>query len=350
MRPVEDSSTWQGASTISSDTALTLTVASASSSSVRRAVPYSSETAASSSETSSRSALSEPRMRSRPAMVSRRSASSSSILATSRPVSRRSCMSRMCRACRSESVEPLHQPGTGLLGVVARPDDRDDLVDVGQRDEQALEQVGPRRGLGTAELRPAAYDVEAVGDEDLQHVEQAEGARLAVDQRHRVDAERLLHRREPVELGQHRLGVEAGLDLDDELQAAVPVGEVLDVGDAGELLGEDQLLDLGDDLLGAHRVGQLGDHDALAPGRDVGDGRGGPDAEHAAAGGVGLAYAVEADDRGRRSAGRGRGRSASAPRAWRPGWRSGDGWPRRPRPGCAARGWWPCRRRCPSRR
>ena len=38
-------------------------------------------------------------------------------------------------------VEDVHEPGARLLGVVARADDLDDLVDVEDRDEQALDEV-----------------------------------------------------------------------------------------------------------------------------------------------------------------------------------------------------------------
>jgi hypothetical protein len=43
-------------------------------------------------------------------------------------------------------------------------------------------------------------DLEAVVEEDLEQFLEAQRARLAVDQRHVVDAEGLLHRRQPVEL------------------------------------------------------------------------------------------------------------------------------------------------------
>ena len=74
----------------------------------------------------------------------------------------------------------------------------------------------------------------------------------------------VLHRGQPVELLEQRLGVEAVLDLDDQPQAVLAVGEVLDVGDALQLLALHQRLDPLDDLLGAHAVRQLGDDDALA--------------------------------------------------------------------------------------
>ena len=55
-------------------------------------------------------------------------------------------------------------------------------------------------------------------------------------------------------------------------------------------------LDPLDDLLGADAVRQLGDHDALAARRDRLDPGGGAHPERAAAGLVGVADAVEADD------------------------------------------------------
>ena len=151
-------------------------------------------------------------------------------------------------------------------------------------------------GLGAAELRAPADDVVAVLEVDLEHLLEAERARLAVDERDGVDAERLLHRRLPVELLEERLGVEAVLDLDDELEALGAVGEVFDVGDALQLLGLHEHLDALDDPLRADVVRQLGDDDALAPRRDALDPGAGAHAERAAAGLVGVADAVEADD------------------------------------------------------
>ncbi len=70
----------------------------------------------------------------------------------------------------------------------------------------------------------------------------------------------------------------------------------LQVGDAGQLLGRHQFLDLGDHPLGADVVGQRGDDQALAARRDVLDRRGGPHLEGAAAGPVGVADAAQAVD------------------------------------------------------
>ena len=96
-----------------------------------------------------------------------------------------------------------------------------------------------RRSLAAREavLRPARDDLDAVVDVDLQQLAQPEGLRAAVDERDVVDVERVFERRQPVELLEHGVGAEAGLDADDEPQAVVAVGEVGDVRDAADLLG-----------------------------------------------------------------------------------------------------------------
>src|ERR1700722_2510556 len=104
----------------------------------------------------------------------------------------------------------------------------------------------PVLALPAPELAAPPGDVKPVVNVDAQQVTQAEGARLAIEEGDVVDAERLLHRREPVQLGEDRLRVEAGPDLDDQVQAAGAVGEVLEVGDAGDLLELDDVLGTGD--------------------------------------------------------------------------------------------------------
>ena len=197
---------------------------------------------------------------------------------------------------RVGEVEDVHQPGLGDRGVLGGADDLDDLVDVQDRDEQTLDEVQPLLALAQAVGAAAAHHVEAEVDVDPQEVLQAEGAWLAVDERDVVDAEVLLHRRHLEELLQHRLRVETALDLDDQLQAVLAVGQVLDVADALELLGLDQILDLLDDLLGSDEVGQLGDDDAQLAGGDVLDPGRRPGAKRPTPGEVRVADPLQADD------------------------------------------------------
>ena len=149
---------------------------------------------------------------------------------------------------------------------------------------------------GEAVCRAPPDDVGAEPDEDLEQLLQAHGAWLAVHERDVVDAERLLEGGQPVELLEDGLRHEPASDLDDQLEAVPAVSEVLDVADPSELLGLDQVLDPLDDLLGTHEVGQLGDDDPLAAGRDALDAGGGAGAEAPPAGEVGLPDAVQPDD------------------------------------------------------
>ena len=154
----------------------------------------------------------------------------------------------------------------------------------------------PLAALGQAVLAAAPHDVPAEVDVDGEQLLQPHGPGLPVDERDVVDGEGVLHRGQLVQLLEDRLGVEAVLDLDDQLQSGLAVGEVLDVGDALQLLRLHRVLDLLDDLFGADEVGQLGDDDALAARRDLVDARRRAGAEAAAPGEVGVADAVEADD------------------------------------------------------
>ena len=110
-------------------------------------------------------------------------------------------------------VEDLHQAGAGGLRVVALAHDLDDLVDVEDRQQQALDQVQARPALAEAVLGAAPHHGQAVGDEHLQQLLEAHRARLAVHEGDVVDAEGLLQRGVLVQLLEDRVGVEAGLNF-----------------------------------------------------------------------------------------------------------------------------------------
>ncbi len=189
-------------------------------------------------------------------------------------------------------VEDRHQPLFCGGRVLAGPDDLDDLVDVQQRDHQAVDQVQPVRALAEPERGAAADDLDPVVDVDLQQLTQAENARLTLDERHVIDAERLLHRRQPVQLVEHRLGHEPGPHLDDQAQPVAHVSEVLDVCHAVELPGSHQVLDAQSDSLRADSVRQFGDHDPGPAGRYLLDSGCRPGSERAATCLVGFPDAV----------------------------------------------------------
>ena len=85
----------------------------------------------------------------------------------------------------------------------------------------------------------AADHIHAVVDEELDAVDQAEFARLAVDDGQHDDAEADLQLRVLVEVVEHDFGLLAALQLEDDAHA-VAVALVADVGDALDLLVVDQ--------------------------------------------------------------------------------------------------------------
>ena len=207
--PAEESSTVHGSSATSSGTAAVRWAPLPSSRTVRRGVPNFSATAASSADTSSRSRwlgleyrgqLGDLGLQRLPLALELEPVEFGQ--SAQRRVEYVLCLDR-------GQVEDGHQPLLGRSGVVARPDDLDDLVDVEQRDDQAVDQVQPVGPLGPAELGAAPDHLEPVVNVNLQQLAQPEHSWLAVHERHVVDAERVFHRGEPVKLLEHGLGVEA---------------------------------------------------------------------------------------------------------------------------------------------
>ena len=188
------------------------------------------------------------------------------------------------------------QPHPRLRRRRRRLDQRDDLVDVRQRDREALLHVGALARLAQVEARAAGDHLAAMREEVGEHRLQAEQLRLAVDQRDHVDAEGVLELRLLVEVVEHHLRQLAALELDHHPHAGL-VGLVLDVRDAVDLLLVDELGDaLEQDLLVA-LVRQLV-HDDLLPGTlvDVLDVRARPHDDATAAGAVALVDAGGAVD------------------------------------------------------
>ncbi len=101
----------------------------------------------------------------RSSIRARISASSSSTRWRSSAVSARSRISRIALAWRSESCEARHQRGAGAGGVVGGADQPDHLVEVVERDREALEEVGARLGLREVVGGAADHDLAAEVDE-----------------------------------------------------------------------------------------------------------------------------------------------------------------------------------------
>ena len=90
---------------------------------------------------------------------------------------------------RAGQLELVHQPVARRVGVLRAADQRDHRVEVVERDQQALEDVGPRLGAAQLVLRPAGDDLALVVDVVVDQLPQAQRLRDAVDQRDHVDPE-----------------------------------------------------------------------------------------------------------------------------------------------------------------
>ena len=159
--------------------------------------------------------------------------------------------------------EALDQLAT-CLGVVARgADDGDDLVDVVECDDEALEDVGAFLGLAQLVARAALDDVDLVVDVVVEHVLETQDMRHAVDEGEVVDAEARLELRVLVEFVEHDLRLLAALEVDDDAHA-LAVGLVVETGDLRDRLLLDQVGDLLDELGLVDLIGNLGHNDAVA--------------------------------------------------------------------------------------
>ena len=186
-----------------------------------------------------------PRMSRSSVMRSIRSACSALILSDSSAVSCRRRISTIACAWISDRPNFSCRPSRAASGSRERADQRDDLVEVVERDEQALQDVGARLGLAQLELRAADDDLALVIHVVVDQLAQVQRLRHAVDQRDHVHAERGLQRRVLVDLVEDDLRDRVALELDDQAHA-VAVGLVAQVGDLREAAVVVRLLELHD--------------------------------------------------------------------------------------------------------
>ncbi len=193
-------------------------------------------------------------------------------------------------------LETLHQPFFGHVGIRRLADGLDHLVQVGQGDQQAFQDVRPRPGLGQLEFRAAGDDHPAVLDVELQRPFQREQPRLAVDQRQQLHAERRLQRRVLEELVEHLLA--AGRPLGSSTTMLMPrrsdSSRRSEMSSSRPSRASSAMRSISAGLVDLVR--DFGDDDAVPPARVLLDLRLRPDHQPALAGAVGLLDPVHADD------------------------------------------------------
>ena len=196
---------------------------------------------------------------------------------------------------------PTHQRDLRLGRGRRRLDQRDHLVDVGERDGEALEDVPPLARLAQVEARAPDDDLAPVLQEELDELLEVQEPRLVVDQRDHVHAEAVLQLRQLVQVVEDDLRDLAALQLDHDAHAGL-VRLVAQVRDPLELLLADELADAAEQVRLVHLVGDLVDDDRLPVALvEVLDVRARADDDAAAAGPVALAHPLEpVDDPGGR--------------------------------------------------
>ena len=203
-------------------------------------------------------------------------------------------------------VELTHQRSFRRWSVFRRTDDLDDTVDVVERNEQTGNDVQARFPLGQPELGASDNDLKAVLNVVVAQVPQANGRGNAIDEHHVVDAERFLKWSHSVEVGENSLRASARAKVDLNAKRVGLVGQVLRalaLVDAGEFADRCQLVDLGDDLLRANHVRELGDDERLAAAGELDRFGFRSNANGASAGFVRVAQSVVDEDSARREIG-----------------------------------------------
>ena len=207
------------------------------------------------------------------------SASSSRIFCCSMPVRRWSCSSMMACACRSVKRGPrgsridhlgvgggfggrdeIHQRFARFARSLGGADQGDHCVQIVQRVLEAEQDVLAVAGFAQQEVGAPADDFDAMLDEALEHVDQAQLARLAVDDGQHDDAEVDLQLRVLIKVVEHDFGLLAALQLEHDAHA-VAVALVADFGDAFELLFVHQAGGVFDQAGFVDLIRDLGDDD-----------------------------------------------------------------------------------------
>ena len=160
------------------------------------------------------------------------------------------------RGCRNQRL-------ARFLGRSGGADEADHFIDVVERDAEAEQDMLALAGFAQLVIGAAAHHIDAMLDEVLDRRDQAQFARLAVDDREIDDAEADLQLRLLVEVIENDVGLLAALQLEDDAHA-VAVALVANFGDAFDLLFVDQRGGGFDQARLVDLVGNLGDDDVLA--------------------------------------------------------------------------------------
>ena len=157
-----------------------------------------------------------------------------------------------------------HQAGLrlGLRGRSAN--DTNDFVNVGQRQQQAFNRMFSPPGLGQQKLSTPPDDGDPMPNKLLQQFLETERAGFAINQREKDDRERILQRRELIELVEHDIGVVAAFDFNFQPDRLFQIADVGNGADAFDLATIDQGRDPFHDAIAELLVRNFLDDDLVA--------------------------------------------------------------------------------------
>ena len=165
--------------------------------------------------------------------------------------------------------EAVHQLDLRFLAVLCGADQRDDLVDMVQRDAQTFQDMSSGFRLLQIEAGTSRDDFLLILDVFLEDLTQIQDHRLALavfvpHKREHDHTEGFLQLGMLVQLIQDNRIVGILLQVDDDADARFKTRFVSEVGDAFDALFSDEIRDLFDELGLVYHVGELGDDDLLA--------------------------------------------------------------------------------------
>ena len=166
------------------------------------------------------------------------------------------------------------QGGAGFGGRGRRADDAHDLVEIGDGDDQAEQQVGALAGLGELELGAPGDHLLAEAHEAFDDVAQVQRLGPAAADGEHVGREARLGLGVAPELVEDDVGRGVALQVDDDAHA-LAVRFVANVGNALDALVLDRVRDALDQAVLADLIGDGGEHDRAAVAAAFLDDRGG---------------------------------------------------------------------------
>ncbi len=169
-----------------------------------------------------------------------------------------------CVGLRLGQLEFLHQGRPSGVDVLRPAYRLDDLVDVGERDEQAFEYVRAFLRLRKQVSGPPSHHLEAMLEEALEHLFQVQRARPPVHQRDHHHVEAFLQLRVLEELIDHDLFVRVPAKVYDKPRA-FPVALVTYVGYVRQLAALDQIRYLLQQSVPVELIRDLGHDNGLFP-------------------------------------------------------------------------------------